>query len=114
MLKTCMNCSHYHGYLGEEEPSQYHIHDYCDFWQRVLKNDLSELHTLLMIAENLKIDTSEFYPLWDDLEEGISECYMFVPTDTPPYKDSWYRKHHKENLVKLVKLQALVDAKMSE
>lgn len=107
MLKTCMNCSHYHGCLGCED---YHIHNFCDEWNVVLEHDRSELHRLLDLAVEEGIDVSEFYPLWDDLEEGLCECHMFTPTSNPMFDDKWFEDHHKENLEKLEKIKALIDA----
>lgn len=111
MLKTCMNCSHYHGCLGCEG---YHIHNFCDKWNVVLKHDHSELHRLLDLAVEEGIDVSEFYPLWDDLESGIAECHLFVPTSNPAFDDKWFEDHRREYLEKLAKIKALIDAKNCE
>lgn len=76
-----------------------------------LKTDLTEIHQLLKLADSLGIDVSGIFPVWDNIEEGVSECYMFNPVQNPEHDDEWFKEHHKQNLVKLVKLQSLIDDK---
>lgn len=111
MKKTCMNCDRFHGCLESSSKDGYHVHYFCDRWNKVLEHDLSEIFQLLTEADMLGIDVSDIYPIWDDLETGMAECYLFEEGDLDKVMDdSWYESHHQENMVKLTKLRALINA----
>lgn len=101
MKKCCNNCVHFHSCLGEEE-SFYHIHDYCDIWDRT--------NTCPMYsAINSFLDDycTEFDHICDDNETGESCCYRFDPIEKQEenFDDSWLKKnfeHNKELAIKLL------------
>lgn len=82
MIKTCVNCAHFHGCLGEEE-SFYHIHDYCDQWNCVITHNMeSDVNSFL---ENYWADMCRAVPdalgVSDDFETGEAHCWMFYSND---------------------------------
>ena len=87
--KTCMNCWHFHGCLSEEEPSYYHIHDYCDKLNMVLnKNMESEVNAFLDDHWQDKEDACKKVGIEDtcvndDFETGEAYCWMFAEAITP-------------------------------
>lgn len=72
MKKTCINCTHFHSCLGESE-SFYHIHDYCDAWDRTITAPVNaEVNEF--IDDFHSMAESGYY---DDHETGLSGCYRF-------------------------------------
>lgn len=73
MHKCCANCASFHCCLGEYD-SQYHIHDYCDEWDRTNMGPMRSL-----INNFLNDFYAEGEILYDDNETGESYCYLFIP-----------------------------------
>lgn len=115
MKKTCMNCENYHGCMTDDSDSGYHFHNYCSQWNIILKADESEIFQLLGLADELGINISDLFPIWDDIESGIAECYMFTETSrSDPIDDSVFESRHQANLAIEKKLRDLLDAKIEE
>lgn len=102
MKKTCMNCSHFHGYLGEEEPFSYHIHNYCDAWDKTqscpmhsIINDFLNYLPCSLTAEELKEAEVEL-GTYDDIETGEAGCYRFEPANERR-DDDFFRRHFEHN-----------------
>lgn len=90
MKKTCWNCSHYHATL--EEPNVFfHIHDYCDAWNRA--------EPCLMCSKLNKFLDDEFHDLIDDViaEYGGDDSY-FINDDFEIGQASCYRFEAKEDI----------------
>jgi len=106
MKKTCFNCSHFHGCLAEEDPSQYHIHNYCDVFEKILPFDMdSEVNHFLesywttMCKASINCD----YGVNDDYETGEAFCWLFKEADKPFWPDERFkenREHNKELAIK--------------
>ena len=100
MLKTCYNCCHYHGCLSEANPSQYHIHDYCDKFNMALKQDMeSEVNHFLDDHWNTLNKAVHFcdYGVFDDFETGDAFCWMFEETSRQTESDEWYKENKAHN-----------------
>lgn len=93
MKKTCRNCIHFHGCLGEEE-SFYHIHDYCDVLDRTFSCPMYSI-----INSFLEDYCTDFDFISDDHETGESSCYRFDPIDTEDEKfgDAWMKENFEHN-----------------
>ena len=101
MKKCCYNCIHFHGCLGEEE-SFYHIHDYCDAWDKT--NTCSAFSLINSFLDDYCI---EFDYICDDNETGESCCYRFdeVEKQDEKFNDIWLKgnfEHNKQIALKLV------------
>ncbi len=111
MKKTCWNCRHYHATL--EEPNVFfHIHDYCDAWNKsescLMCSKLNEFlddefHDL--IDDLLKeYGGDDSYFLNDDFETGQAGCYRFEAIDDSDYDEELRKnfEHNKELALKVV------------
>ena len=88
-----MNCAHYHGCLAEEEPSYYHIHDYCDAWDRTNMGPMNSL-----INSFLDDYCNKFDCLFDDNETGESYCYRFDEVEGEELdNDIWMKNNFDHN-----------------
>lgn len=106
MKKTCYNCTYYHGCLAEEDPSQYHIHDYCEIFKTVLPFDMeSEVNKFLddhwttMCKANKGYDNG----VNNDLETGEANCYLYKHADKefwPAERFESNKKHNRELAIK--------------
>lgn len=106
MKKTCFNCTHFWGEIHNPNDEGDHEHNFCALHGCFLNewheyNDLAyadpiDLHT---ITNTEGLDGL----VYDDLETGIANCYMFSPVDKPRFEDEWFDKH-KENNDRLRKL----------
>ena len=67
-MKTCLNCKHFHIYLGDFY-TKFHIHDYCDAWKQVVPSDM----------QYVRVD--EYNPLseigYSAVERKEAVCWMF-------------------------------------
>ena len=99
MKKTCFNCAYFHGCLSEEEPSQYHIHNYCEKFNRVLDKDLeSEVNSFLEDNWNTMCKACpENIGVSDDFETGEAYCWMFNEADKAFWPDEKYEENKKHN-----------------
>ena len=103
MKKTCMNCSHFHGCLSEEAPSYYHIHNYCDAWD---KTNTCPMHSLInsflsyfpcsITADELKEAGLEDLGVCDDNETGEACCYRFEEAPEK-WEDEFFKKNFEHN-----------------
>ena len=106
MKKTCFNCAYFHGCLSEEEPSQYHIHNYCEKFNMVLMKDLeSEVNSFIDDHWNtLNKACPDYFCVSDDFETGEAQCWMFAETtDNSFWPDEKYeanKKHNRELAIK--------------
>lgn len=107
MHKTCYNCIHYHGCLSEEDPSQYHIHDYCDKFNMILMHDMeSEVNSFLDDHWHTmcKATIGCSYGVNDDFETGEAVCWMYEETSNKPFwTDEKYKENKKHNLELAIK-----------
>jgi len=106
MKKTCFNCVHFHGCLAEEDPSQYHIHNYCEKFNMVLPHDLeSEVNRFLesnwktMCKASIDCD----YGVNDDFETGEAGCWMFDEASKPFWSDEKFEENKKHNIELAIK-----------
>lgn len=106
MKKTCMNCRHFHGCLGEETFG-YHIHDYCDAWDRTntcpmhsLINEFLDYIPCTLTAEELEAEGLDFGTC-DDNETGEAVCYRFEPAPEQ-FDDEFFKKNFEENKKKAI------------
>ena len=99
MKKTCFNCSHFHGCLAEEYPSQYHIHNYCDKFNMVLPHDLeSEVNRFLESNwQTMEKACPENLGVSDDFETGEAVCWMFDEADKPFWPNEKYIENRTKN-----------------
>ena len=82
MKKTCINCAYYHGCLSEAEPSQYHIHNYCDKWNCVIEKDMeSEINSFLEDYWDDLVWKEDEYGVSTDFETGEAVCWMYYPNE---------------------------------
>lgn len=72
--KTCSNCSYYHATIEDQKRKFWHLHDYCDFWERVIPSDY-KLNQLVDKTEGMAIEHPEV--IWDDIETGQAGCWGF-------------------------------------
>ena len=106
MHKTCFNCKYFHGCLAEEDPSQYHIHNYCEIFKTILPFDMDsevnhflEDHWHTMCKASIDCD----YGVNDDLETGEAGCYLFKETSKEFWTDEKFeanKKHNRELAIK--------------
>ena len=106
MKKTCFNCRYFHGCLAEEEPSQYHIHNYCDIFKTVLPFDMDsevnhflEDHWHTMCKASIGCD----YGVNDDLETGEASCYLYEDADKEFWPDERFEANKKQNRILAIK-----------
>ena len=100
MKKTCFNCCHFHGCLSEEEPSYYHIHNYCEKFNMVLPHDLeSEVNCFLeQNWKTMEKATADYScGVNDDFETGEAGCWMFDEADKPFWPDEKFEENRKQN-----------------
>ena len=95
MKKTCRNCIHFHGCLGESD-SFYHIHDYCDAWDRT--NPCPMFSVINDFLDEYCID---FDHICDDHETGESRCYCFSQVDKvdEQFGDTWMKENFEHNTI---------------
>jgi len=106
MKKTCYNCAHFHGCLAEEDPSQYHIHDYCDIFGRVLPFDMdSEVNSFLdhQWHTMCKATIGCSYGVNDDYETGEAYCWLFDELKEAFWPDEKYEANRKHNIELAIK-----------
>ena len=106
MKKTCFNCRYFHGCLAEEDPSQYHIHNYCEIFKTILPFDMDsevnkflDSHWTTMCKASIGFD----YGVNDDLETGEASSYLFEEADKPFWPDEKFeanKKHNRELAIK--------------
>ena len=96
MKKTCVNCCHYHGYLGED--SGYHIHDYCSSWNCCINSDMES-------PINAFLDSYWDDIVWDDdvgvstdLETGEAYCWRY--SENPQENDFLSDKEMDKNRIR--------------
>ena len=84
MIKTCFNCYHFHSCLAAVDNTfGYHIHDYCDKLNMVLKQNMeSEVNKFLEDHWQDKEDATKDTDIkdtivYDDFETGDAGCWMF-------------------------------------
>lgn len=116
MKKTCWNCIHYHAML--EEPNVFfHIHDYCDAWN---KSESCLMHSKLNEflddeASELGEDLFNLGGIYDDFEIGLAGCYRFKVNDDADFDTKMKEnfEHNKELALKVVNaiLKKLADGK---
>jgi len=106
MKKTCFNCKYFHGCLAEEDPSQYHIHNYCEIFKTILPFDMdSEVnkflkdHWLTMCKASIDCD----YGVNDDLETGEASCYLYEDADKEFWPDESFEANKKQNRILAIK-----------
>lgn len=92
MHKCCTNCANFHCCLGEYD-SQYHIHDYCEEWDRT---DTCPMRS--KINRFLDDFCVVFDELYDDHETGESYCYLFTPGDVCDDENLCLRFEHNKAL----------------
>lgn len=100
MKKTCFNCKYFHGCLAEADPSQYHIHNYCEIFKTILPFDMdSEVNKFLENHWNTmwKASIDCEYGVNDDLETGEASCYLFEEADKPFWLDERFEKNKSQN-----------------
>ena len=100
MKKTCFNCKYFHGCLAEEEPSQYHIHNYCEIFKSILPFDMDsevnhflESHWPTMSKASIECDSG----VNDDLETGEANCYLYKAADKEFWPDERFEANKKQN-----------------
>ena len=100
MKKTCFNCKYFHGCLAEEEPSQYHIHNYCEIFKSILPFDMDsevnhflESHWPTMSKASIDCDSG----VNDDLETGEASCYLYKAADKEFWPDERFESNKKQN-----------------
>lgn len=98
MKKTCYNCIHYHGCLSEQEPSQYHIHDYCDKFNTVLSHSMeAEVNNFLDEYWNTMCKAvADYHGVYNDFETGNAVCWQFKEASNV-WSDEYYEKNKKYN-----------------
>lgn len=85
MKKTCFNCKYYHGELCDPEKPDYHMHNWCGYWNA-------------FIPQYGKTDKFDYQvPYYDDLETGEAFCWMFEAKDAPAFEDEWFERNAHEN-----------------
>lgn len=101
MKKTCYNCEHFHGCLGEEG-SRFHIHDYCDqlgqciSYDNAMSSEVSSvIHRYIDTYNKAYITARD--TVSDDLETGEAVCWMFKAKDTPFWPDEQFDLNRKRN-----------------
>lgn len=100
MKKTCFNCKYFHGCLAEEDPSQYHIHDYCEIFKTILPFDMgSEVNNFLESHWPTVSKASIGYGcvISDDKETGESSCYLYKAADKEFWPDERFEANKKQN-----------------
>ncbi len=105
MIKTCMNCEHYHSCLAAvDDKYGYHIHDYCDKLNMVLQktNEIEVNKFLIEHWADLKEVMSRNDGVFDDLETGEAGCWMFEEADTKA-ADEWFLSNRHHNRVLAIK-----------
>ena len=113
MKKTCWNCNHYHDSLVSPEGKGFwHIHDYCDAWDRSCMCSLySRLCKFLDdefpdviedVIEEYGGDDSYFVN--DDFEIGQTGCYRFEDNEETPRDEEMKKnfEHNRELALKVV------------
>ena len=113
MKKTCWNCAHHHDTLAEPgENNFWHIHDYCDAWD---KSSMCSMHSRLCefldaelheVIDDVmtKYGFNDSYFIDDDFEIGQAGCYRFKDNEEPS-KDEEMKKnfeHNKDLALKVV------------
>ena len=100
MKKTCFNCKYFHGCLAEEEPSQYHIHNYCEIFKSILPFDMNsevnyflESHWTTMSKASIDCDSG----VNDDLETGEASCYLYKAADKEFWPDERFEANKQQN-----------------
>lgn len=106
MHKTCFNCRYFHGCLAEADPSQYHIHNYCEVFKTILPFDMDtevnkflDDHWTTMCKASIGCD----YGLYDDKETGEANCYQYKDADKEFWPDERFeanKKHNRELAIK--------------
>ena len=91
MKKTCFNCRCYCISLCDKENPEYHMHDWCKYWQTFIP--------AYGIADQYEYNG----PYCSDLETGDAFCYMFVARETPRFEDEWFEKNKQENMKSRIK-----------
>ena len=108
MHKTCFNCKYFHGCLAEADPSQYHIHNYCEIFKTILPFDMdSEVNKFLedhwTTMSKATLGLKDNYCVNDDLETGEASCYLYEDADKEFWPDERFeanRKHNRELAIK--------------
>ena len=102
MKKTCFNCKYFHSCLTEEDPSQYHIHNYCEVFEKILPfnmdsevNKFLENHWRTMCKASIGCD----YGVNDDLETGEAYCWLFTESDKEFWPDEKFNANRKQNRI---------------
>lgn len=98
MKKCCNNCVHFHSCLGEEE-SFYHIHDYCDVWDRTNTAPMYSVINSFLDDYFVDFDASNVNYINDDNETGESCCYRFdaVEKQDEHFDDNWLKQNFDHN-----------------
>ena len=108
MHKTCFNCRYFHGCLAEEDPSQYHIHNYCDIFKTVLPFDMdSEVNKFLedhwATMSKATLGLKDNYCVNDDLETGEANCYLYEEADKEFWSDEIFKANKRHNMELAIK-----------
>lgn len=106
MKKTCFNCKHFHGCLAEADPSQYHIHDYCEIFKTILPFDMNtEVNKFLdkHWATMYKASIGCGYEVYDDKETGEANCYQYKDADKEFWPDERFEFNKKHNVELAIK-----------
>ena len=103
MKKTCFNYKYFHGCLAEEDPSQYHIHNYCEIFKTILPFDMdSEVNKFLddhwTTVSKATLGLKDNYCVNDDLETGDAYCYQFEAADKKFWSDDRFEANKKHNI----------------
>ena len=106
MRKCCNNCIHFHPCLGEDE-SFYHIHDYCDVWDRTNTVPMYSLINSFLDDYFIDFDSISNGYINDDNETGESCCYRFeqIEKQDKNFNDEWLKtnfEHNKDLALKLI------------
>lgn len=113
MKKTCWNCAHHHDTLmGPEGKDFWHIHDYCDAWD---KSSICTMHSKLckFLDNELQevVDEVKLEPMFacdyfinDDYETGQAGCYRFEDNEEPSRDEDMKKnfEHNKQLALKVV------------
>ena len=101
-----MNCEHYHSCLAAvDDKYGYHIHDYCDKLNMVLKNSMeSELNRFLDDHWKDKDDATKDTDIrdtsvYDDFETGEAGCWMFEEAFTEKSADQYFIDNKRHNRI---------------
>lgn len=100
MKKTCFNCTYFWGEIHNPNNEGDHEHNFCALYGCFLNEWLEYIDLQYadpMDIHNISKENGLSGLIFDDLETGIANCYMFSPAEDSPISDEWFDKHKESN-----------------